>query len=178
MAYEEAVAEVYDVDKFVPKAQWQRVYDVERELVEAGVDINHYARTVARLWVSWCSERKMDGLPLNVFIGRKSVQWYKEYQLFGVEVLPADRAKAVILHDEVTLALLFIRSRLAGSTVTMRYLRSVVRLSPDWHLAYEADELPTIKAAEQACGILGIECTTTDYQGIVEGLRDRKLPVE
>jgi hypothetical protein len=178
LAYEEAVAEVYDVDKYVPKRDWARVYAVEQGLVRKGVDINHFARTVARLWKQWCDDKDMKAVPLNAAIGEKSVNWYLQYQTFGVDVLPPDRAKAVILHDEVTLALLFIRSRLSGSNVSMRYLRGTIRLSPDWHQAYEDNLLPTLEAATQVCAILRVECTSSSYYDIIEVLSERKLHME
>jgi len=178
LLYEEAMAEVYDVDRFVPKAQWDKVYAVEQELVRKGMDINHYAKTIARLWHLWCDEKELSCVPLNVFIGPKSIQWYRNYQMFGVDVISPSRMEAIILHDEVTLALLYIGSITKGQPVTMRKLRNTVRTSPEWWSAYEADELPTLKAAEQVCGILGIEYTTSDYNTIAEVVRGRNLHME
>lgn len=173
--YIDAMKRVYDAIRRVKQDQYPQFERVEHMLLERGLYPENYAITVARLWKYWCLERRLRCLPVNVFLGNKSVRWYEEYAMFGVDVVAPKVYRAKILADEYELARAVIRLVMNGEVVPERVLVGTMNLSPEWHQANAEGIRPRQEVASALAGIYGVECTTFDYVMLGDRIRHKRL---
>lgn len=173
--YIDVMREEYGATPVVNKSLYTRFSEFEVRLMEHGFGVQHYAKTVARLWKDWCKKKGFKLLPVNTFLGSKSLQWYKEYAIFAIDFVGADAYQAHIYHDEFTIARVFVEQVISGNDFIM--IDDVIKsleLSYEWKQAYRDGNRPVAKVAEDLAELYGIECTTTDYQELAWIIADKQ----
>lgn len=176
--YIDAMRTEYNHDSWVHSKHYDRFVDAELRLMRKGINPKHYAQTIAKLWKLWCKDQGLPCVPINTFLGQKSMNWYANYAMFAIDLVNPDYERAKVLSEEYMLASYLIRSRLEGHDILESELIERVNLSEHWHLANAEDRRPKSEVAEAIAELCGVECLTNDYNKLSEVIRDRQIRLE
>jgi hypothetical protein len=176
--YVSAIREEYGIFVRVKEDKYKKFAAREAELLAKGHSPKQYAHSIARYWHNWCDEREFGHLPINIFLGPKSLNWYEHYAMFGVDIVSPSEYKAWILADEYNLACFFINTLLLGADLVEVEAIEYLRLSEHWHQANADGNRPKTEVAKAIAEMRGVECLTNDYGKLAEAIHDRQVRLE
>lgn len=167
--YQWAIKLVYGQYIKVPEKQWKRFEDLQVKLTHEAVDIKEYAVTVAKVWRSYCAQLNLKYVPINMFLGPKSQErFWKTHGYKFVDLVSPDKVAAQVLHDEVSVAKLYIDNR---GEVKLSELARWLPLSEDWWQAYEAEERPVRQAVDMLLDLYHVpHLPARNYNDIISAL--------
>lgn len=98
----------YHSSASIPKKQAMKFVEREIDLVNAGISIPHYAKTVSQLFMGWCSEKNLYCIPANIFVSEFAYQKYIDFrQKASVKLDDVDDSERVFFTELQLCSVLF-----------------------------------------------------------------------
>ena len=122
--------------------------------------------TVARMWQEWISRKDLSFVPIKLFCGKASWEWFLDLQAKkSVDLVNTNPSSAIVLRDELNIGFLVVKSGLSEQEA-IQYSKP----SKNW---LNRKKRPLKESCIIICALLGIRSDSLDYTKLRDLYRRR-----